>query len=153
MSFQYSKLPSCPRSSDPLQCLYRESLWQSVGRPETLMPQSFEPASSPPLWLDPSLPLPENFLRVALSGPGRAPVIIVHGQSRHQENEAQISEVKWSRLLMDVYYRKEELLRTTGLPARKLDEGSLVVGLLAQNGYDYFVTMVAMIMLRWTVSI
>ncbi|KAJ7092499.1 acetyl-CoA synthetase-like protein [Mycena belliarum] len=98
--------------------------------------------------LDTLLPLPDNLLRLARADPARKlGFIIDDGQTGVQPV---LSQINWRQALVDIRQRADELVAASGHPARSLGEEIFVVGLLLRSGYNYFVTLTAAIMLRWT---
>ncbi|KAJ7457005.1 acetyl-CoA synthetase-like protein [Mycena latifolia] len=98
--------------------------------------------------LDALLPLPDNILRLARADPERTLGFIVN---EYQSNaQPVLTDITWQNALLDVHRRADELVAASGHPARNIGEGKFVVGLLLRNGYNYFVTLTAAIMLRWT---
>ena len=97
--------------------------------------------------LNPCLPLPENILRQASVNPDRTLGYILDDGP----TETILNPVTWREVLIDVRQRARELVASLGRPARKLGEEGFVVGLLLRSSYEYFLTLTAVVMLRWTV--
>jgi hypothetical protein len=105
--------------------------------------------------IDPDLPLPENILRLARAEPNRRIAFIINDVASEPLAKAPsvLTEITWRHALLDIRRRAEELVAASGWPARKLGEPQFPVGLLLRHGYNYFLTLNAMIMLRWTVCV
>jgi acyl-CoA synthetase (AMP-forming)/AMP-acid ligase II len=99
---------------------------------------------------DPPVPFPDYLVRVALENLDREAILIIKTSERGEVERLQ--SITWTHILNDVLNQVDALTSSTCLPARKLGDPPVVVGLLARNGYDYFVTMSALTLLRWTVS-
>ncbi|KAJ6526458.1 hypothetical protein B0H19DRAFT_970583 [Mycena capillaripes] len=98
--------------------------------------------------IDVHLPLPENLLRFARADPSRSLGFILSEPS--PDALPVLLEITWRRALLDIRRRAKELVAVSGRPARNPGEDPFVVGLLLRNGYNYFLTLTATIMLRWT---
>ncbi|KAJ7161038.1 hypothetical protein C8R46DRAFT_1284963 [Mycena filopes] len=98
--------------------------------------------------LDPLLPLPDNILNLARADPSRSLGFILNDVSPNATPV--LADVTWGEALRDVHQRANELVATVGHPARDPGSERFVVGLLLRSGYDYFLTLTATIMLRWT---
>jgi hypothetical protein len=96
-----------------------------------------------------SVPAYEYVFSVAAEDLDREAVLVI--QDNGIDDKAQLSSIKWRHLLTAVHTRAEELVHTTGLSPRNPGDASLVVGLLAHTGYQFLVTQLALLMLRWTV--
>jgi hypothetical protein len=99
--------------------------------------------------IDIHLPLPENILRFARAAPSRRLGFILSEPS--PDARPVLLEISWRRALLDIRRRAKELVSVSGRPPRNPGEDPFVVGLLLRNGYNYFLTLTATIMLRWTV--
>lgn len=100
------------------------------------------------------LPFPELLLQTARAHLDREAVLILRSSLLPEESvsdDASLTSLTWRQILADVKCRMNNLVQTTGQAARRLGDGPLNVGLLAQSGYDYFVTLTAALLLRWTV--
>ncbi|KAJ7279728.1 acetyl-CoA synthetase-like protein [Mycena rebaudengoi] len=98
--------------------------------------------------IDIHLPLPENILRFARAAPSRRLGFILSEPS--PDARPVLLEISWRRALLDIRRRAKELVSVSGRPPRNPGEDPFVVGLLLRNGYNYFLTLTATIMLRWT---
>ncbi|KAJ7485751.1 hypothetical protein FB451DRAFT_1230943 [Mycena latifolia] len=98
--------------------------------------------------LNPLIPLPENLLRLARADPARQLGFIVNEALPNAQPV--FSQITWRHALLDIRQRAEELVAASGWPARNIGEPNFVVGLLLRNGYSYFLTLTAVVMLRWT---
>ncbi|KAI0087636.1 hypothetical protein BDY19DRAFT_994946 [Irpex rosettiformis] len=65
-------------------------------------------------------------------------------------DEIKLRSVTWRQLLIAVHARATELTKLTGSPSRQIGDAPFVVGLLGHSGYQYFLTWLALFMLRWT---
>ncbi|KAF7297348.1 Acetyl-CoA synthetase-like protein [Mycena indigotica] len=92
-------------------------------------------------------PLPEHFLRTARAGNGENDL----GYIINEGTTTEITRITWRRGLRDIRCRAKQLSDSAHRPARKAGDSQLfVVGLLHRTGYNYFVTLCAILMLRWT---
>ncbi|KAF7321108.1 Acetyl-CoA synthetase-like protein [Mycena chlorophos] len=93
------------------------------------------------------LPVPENILHIARTGDGDKELGYIIDDSRPNE----ITRISWRRALGDIRQRAQELVGAAQHPARKAGDKELfTVGILGRSSYTFFVTMTAIIMLRWT---
>lgn len=111
--------------------------------------QKFTPPS-----LEAVLPFPELLLQTAQAHLDREAILILRsslspGEGSH--DDATLTSLTWGQILADVRRRMSDLVETTGHTTRPLAGPPFNVGLLAHSGYDYFVTLTAALMLRWTV--
>ncbi|EIM88944.1 acetyl-CoA synthetase-like protein [Stereum hirsutum FP-91666 SS1] len=111
--------------------------------------QKFTPPS-----LEAVLPFPELLLQTAQAHLDREAVLILRSSLSPGEgalDDAALTSLTWRQILADIRRRMSDLVETTGHTARYLTEPPFNVGLLAHSGYDYFVSLTAALMLRWTV--
>lgn len=67
------------------------------------------------------------------------------------DSEVTLIPVTWRQLLADVRVVADHLVANAGHGPRKAGDPRYVVALLAKSAYHYFVTMLAGMLLRWTV--
>lgn len=108
------------------------------------------PGSFAPIAFEPLLPFPDYIFRLAQKYPDREIAVILQDLSP-AETEATLISITWRKLLGDALNQASVLVRTTGLAPRTLGEPLVTVSLLAQNNYQYFVLVIATVILRWTV--
>ncbi|KAI0687623.1 hypothetical protein BC835DRAFT_1419815 [Cytidiella melzeri] len=95
-----------------------------------------------------TLPAYEYILSVAAENLDNEAVLVLH--EKGSQDEPELTLIKWRHILTAVHSRATELVRSTGLSARALGDAPFTVGLLGNNGYQYLVTWLAILMLRWT---
>ena len=94
-------------------------------------------------------PIPEYLLRVGQAHPDREVVCFIQ-DARHEAN-ATTTSITWRQFLADVWVRTGYIAEVTGFQSRVLGKESVVVGLLAESTYNFLVTLVALLILRWQV--
>ena len=95
------------------------------------------------------LPLPEHIVRLARADLDREIILVLNDLGR--PTDTNLTPLTWRDLLSHVRRRADHILTLTRRSPRKLGDDPTNVGLLAKSDYSYFVTLLAMIMLRWTV--
>ena len=100
--------------------------------------------STPPF--DPPIPFPDYVAHVARNNAERDAVILVQGDGR-------LNSLPWRQILDDATHQANSIVHLTGQRPRSIGEAAFTVGLLARNGYQYLVNVVALFLLRWTVSL
>ncbi|KAF7299983.1 Acetyl-CoA synthetase-like protein [Mycena kentingensis (nom. inval.)] len=100
--------------------------------------------------IDLNLPFPDNILRIARRRADVPLGSLVSDPAVGAGPEPEISDLTWRTVIQHVRKQAEELLRVGPPPRRAGNPQPVVVGLLIRNGYNYFVTLTAMMMLRWT---
>jgi acyl-CoA synthetase (AMP-forming)/AMP-acid ligase II len=93
----------------------------------------------------PDLPLADAVLRVAESCLDREAFLVFRDDSH-------LDSITWRHFMRDVCHRADYLVKVTGIVPRQLDQNAVTIALLAESTYDFIVTFVAILFLRWTVS-
>ncbi|KAF7309227.1 Acetyl-CoA synthetase-like protein [Mycena kentingensis (nom. inval.)] len=100
------------------------------------------------LELDLNLPFPDNLLRIARRRADEPLGSLISEPTVGTDPE--VAELSWHATIQHIRRRAEELVRLGPAPRKAGNAEPLVVGLLVRNGYNYFVTLTAIMMLRWT---
>ncbi|KAI0683733.1 hypothetical protein BC835DRAFT_1423011 [Cytidiella melzeri] len=95
-----------------------------------------------------SVPIYEYLFSRAAANLDHEAVLVL--QDNGVEEQATLTGVKWRHIIAAVHSRAAELVQLTGTSPRALGDAPFVVGLLAHNGYNYLVTWMALLTLRWT---
>ncbi|KAA1471368.1 acetyl-CoA synthetase-like protein [Dentipellis sp. KUC8613] len=92
--------------------------------------------------------LPELILRTAIASPDR--VVCLSLDDLGPDHKPTLTSVTWRQLLTDILDAADFFMESFSNGPRKAGEPEMMVAIVARTNYQYYVTMLALVMLRWT---